>query len=175
MSDAVRRWLDRLERWGTATENFIIVLLLISLIVLAVGEIVLRMFFSIGFVWAGELINLIVLWITIVASVAAARSDRHLRIDAMSHFVAKKYARYPRLIVDGFAAGICAVLAWHSCRYLQLTIEFEDTVLTDIPAWYAYAVVPIAFVLMAYRFLLAAGRQILVVAGVAEDAEANGA
>lgn len=161
-------WVDRFERWGTAAENFILVTLLISLIVLAVGEIALRMFFSVGFVWAGELINLIVLWITIVASVAACRSDRHLRIDAMSHFVAKKYARFPRMIVDAFAAGICGVLAWHSYRYVQLTLEFEDTVLTDIPAWYAFSVVPVAFVLMAYRFLLASGSQLLQVAGVIE-------
>ena len=169
MTGSVRVWLDRLERWGTAGENFIIVILLVSLIVLAVGEIVLRMFFSIGFVWAGELINLTVLWITIVASVAAARSDRHLRIDAMSHFVAKKYARFPRLIVDAFAAGICVVLAWHSYRYVQLTAEFEDTILTGIPAWYAYAVVPLAFALMAYRFLLASGGQALRIIGVLDE------
>jgi len=171
VTSPLRVWLDRFERWGTATENFILVLLLVSLMVLAVGEIVLRMFFSIGFVWAGELITLIVLWITIVASVAACRSDRHLRIDAMSHFVAKKYARFPRLIVDAFAAGICIVLAWHSYRYLQLTAEFEDTVLTDIPAWYVYAVVPLAFVLMAYRFLLASGTQFLNIVGLIEDPE----
>lgn len=168
MAGPVRLWIDRFERWGTAAENFILVTLLVSLIVLAVGEIVLRMFFSVGFVWAGELINLIVLWLTIVASVAASRSDRHLRIDAMSHFVAKKYARFPRMIVDAFAAGICAVLAWHSYRYVQLTLEFEDTILTDIPAWYAFAVVPVAFVLMAYRFLLASGSQLLQIAGIME-------
>ncbi|MBT8079831.1 MAG: TRAP transporter small permease subunit [Gammaproteobacteria bacterium] len=169
MTGAVRTWLDRFERWGTAAENFLLVLLLVSLMVLAVSEIVLRMFFSVGFVWAGELINLIVLWITIVASVAAARSDRHLRIDAMSHFVSRKYARLPRAIVDTFAAGVCIVLAWHSWRYLQLTIEFDDTVLGDIPAWCAYAVVPAAFLLMAYRFLLAAGRRLLLIVGVLDE------
>ena len=63
------------------------------MILLAVGQIVLRIFFSIGFVWADELVSLTVLWVAIVASVAAARSDRHLRIDALSHFVSKKYAR----------------------------------------------------------------------------------
>ena len=84
MTNPVRVWLDRFERWGTAAENFLIVVLLVSLMVLAVGEIALREFFSVGFVWAGDLINLIVLWITIVASIAASRSDRHLRIDALS-------------------------------------------------------------------------------------------
>ncbi len=170
MSNSVRGWLDRLERWGTATENAVLVLLLITMILLAVGQIVLRIFFSIGFVWADELISLTVLWIAIVASVAASRSDRHLRIDALSNFVAAKYARYPRIIVDGFAACMCLYIAWQAYRYILLLHEFEDVVLTDIPAWIAFAVIPISFALMAYRFALLAGKGVI---GVISDGEAN--
>ena len=161
MPGSVRIWLDRLERWGTTAENAVLVLLLTAMILLAVGQIVLRIFFSIGFVWADELISLIVLWIAIVASVAAARSDRHLRIDALSHFVPEKYARFPRIIVDAFASGMCMFIGWHAYRYVQLIREFEDTVLTNVPAWIAFGVVPIAFALMAYRFLLLAGKGVL--------------
>ena len=161
MSEPSSDWPNRLERWGTAAENAVVVLLLTAMMLLAVGQIVLRIFFSVGFVWAEELISLIVLWIAIVASVAAARSDQHLRIDALSHFVPKKYARFPRIVVDAFAAGMCLFLAWHSYRYVLLIREFEDTVLTNVPAWIAFAVVPIAFALMSYRFLLLTGKGLL--------------
>ena len=171
MTSSVRGWLDRFERWGTAAEDMVLVLLLTSMILLAVGQIVLRIFFSIGFVWADELISLTVLWIAIVASVSAARVDRHLRIDALSNFVAEKYARFPRIIVDGFAAGMCLFLAWHAFRYIQLLKEFDDVVLTDVPAWIAFAVIPISFGLMAYRFLLLAGKGVLGVISGDEDAE----
>ena len=147
----------RLERWGTALENAALVILLGALMLLAVAQIVLRVFFSFGFVWADELVKLFVLWIALIASIAAARSNRHLRIDVLSHFVAEKYARIPRVIVDTFAAFMCGVLAWHSWRYIELVIEFEDTVLVDTPAWIAYILLPLSFVLMSYRFLLAAG------------------
>ena len=105
---------DRLERWGTAAENGALVILLGALMLLAVGQIVMRIFFSFGFIWADELVKLLVLWIALVASIAAGRSNRHLRIDVLSHFVAEKYARIPRLVVDAFAAFICGVLAWQS-------------------------------------------------------------
>lgn len=157
MPGSFSRWLKRFERWGTAAENAVMVLLLTSMMLLAVGQIALRIFFSIGFVWADELISLIVLWIAIVASVAAARSDRHLRIDALSHFVPEKYARMPRIIVDTFASAMCLFIAWHAYRYIILIKEFEDTVLTNVPAWIVFAVVPISFALMAYRFALLAG------------------
>ncbi len=128
---------------------------------LAVGQIAMRIFFSVGFVWADELVKLLVLWITLVASIAASRSDRHLRIDIVSHFVAPKYARFPRVIVDVFAAIMCGILAWQSWRYLQLTIEFEDTVLIDLPAWIAYGLLPLSFVLMCYRFALMTGSHVM--------------
>jgi TRAP-type C4-dicarboxylate transport system permease small subunit len=146
--------LQKLERWGTAAENASLVILLSAMMILAVGQIVLRIFFSFGFVWADELIKLMVLWIAMLASVAAARNNKHLRIDAMSHFVPEAYARFPRIIVDAFAALMCGVLAWQSYRYVQLSIEFEDTVLVGVPAWIAYCVLPLAFALMSYRFAL---------------------
>lgn len=162
MSDDSPGILQRLERWGTAAENASLVILLSTMIILAVGQIVLRIFFNFGFIWTDELIKLIVLWIALIASIAAARNDRHLRIDVMSHFVPEKYARFPRIIVEAFAASMCAVLAWYSWQYVQLSLEFEDTVLIDIPAWIAYLVLPLSFALMAYRFLLSFIRQVVV-------------
>lgn len=151
----------RLERWGTALESTALVILLGALMVLAVGQIVLRIFFSYGFIWADELVKLFVLWIALIASVAASRSNRHLRIDLLSHFVAEKYSRYPRIVVDAFASFMCGVLAWHSWRYVQLTVEFGDTVLTNLPAWVAYSLLPLSFGLMSYRFLLSCASDVV--------------
>ena len=150
--------LARLARWGVAAENTVLVVLFCSLMLLAVAQIVLRIFFDTGFIWNDELQKFIVLWITLVTSIAASRSNRHLRIDIVSQFVPERFARLPRAVVDTFASGICALLAWQSWRYLQLTREFEDTVITglDLPAWIAYGIMPLAFGIMAYRFLIAA-------------------
>jgi TRAP-type C4-dicarboxylate transport system permease small subunit len=57
-------------------------------------------------------------------------------------------------VVDLFAAGVCAVIAWHAYRYLQLEIEFEDTVLVNTPAWIAHVVIPVGFAVFSYRFLV---------------------
>ena len=145
-------FLNRLERWGTAIENGSLVLLLGAMMILAVGQIVMRIGFNFGFVWADELLKLMVLWIALIASVAASRNDRHLRIDVLSHFVPQRYARVPRVVVDLFAAAICGVLAWQSFRFVQLS--YGDTVLVDVPAWIVHGISPVAFGLMCYRFLL---------------------
>jgi len=145
---------SRLKKLGTAVENGLLVLLLCAMMLLAVGQIVLRIFFNSGLLWADELLKILVLWIALVASVAASRSRRHLRIDVLSRYVPLKFARIPELIVDAFAAGICGLIAWYSTQYILLSIEFGDTVLVNTPTWLALGILPVAFALMCYRFTL---------------------
>jgi len=152
VSDNLSRALERLRLLGTAVENALLVLLLSAMMLLAVGQIVLRMFFDSGLLWADELLKILVLWIALVASVAAARSRRHLRIDVLSRYVPQRYARVPELLVDLFAAGICGFIAWHSLQFILLSMG--DTVLVDIPSWVAQGILPLAFLLMCYRFTL---------------------
>jgi len=95
-----------------------------------------------------------VLWLAMFGAVAAARDNRHIRIDALSHLLPAIVVRYTRVFVDLFAAVVCAVVAWQAFRYMQLEIEFEDTVLIDTPAWIAHAIIPAAFGLMSYRFVV---------------------
>lgn len=157
-ADAREAAPGRLTRWGIAAESAILVALFTGLMSLAVLKIVMRVFFSSGFIWSDELQKLIVLWITLAAAIAASRSNGHLKIDVVSHFVAPRFARFPSVIVNGFASAVCALLAWQSLRYLQLTREFGDTLVTglDFPAWWGYAIMPVAFAIMSYRFLIAA-------------------
>jgi len=162
--------LSKLDRLGQQLENVTLVLMLGGMIAIAVGQIVLREVFETGFVWADELLKLMVLWLAMVGSVAACRDDRHIRIDVLSHLLPKGLIKFSRTLVDLFAAVVTAVIAWQAWRYLQLEIEFEDQVLVNTPAWIAHIVVPIAFALVSYRFLvLAAGR--LVGKGTQHDSD----
>ncbi len=89
-----------------------------------------------------------------VGSIAAARDNRHIRIDVLSHVLPRKLVVLTRMIVDLFAAAVCVVLAWQAWRYLQLEIEWQETVLGGPPAWIAHGIVPVAFLLIAYRFVV---------------------
>ena len=72
--------LVRLDRYGRAAENVALVTLLSSMMLIAVGQIVLRQVFSTGIIWADELVKIIVLWLAMFGAVAAARDNRHIRI-----------------------------------------------------------------------------------------------
>ena len=151
----MKKLLSRLDWVGRRLEDTALVLLLCGMMLLAVGQIVLREVFATGFVWADELVKLMLLWLAMVGSIAASRDDRHIRIDALSHLFPPLAISITRIFVDLFAAAVCAVIAWHAYRYIRLVdIEFGDTVLIDTPAWIVHAIVPLAFLLISYRFVI---------------------
>ncbi len=159
MTQKASTLLNRLDTAGRFVENVFLVGLLSGMMLLSVAQIIAREVFETGFYWSGELVRLMVLWLAMVGAVAACRENRHIRIDAVSHLLSDRAVRVARVVVDTFAAGVCAMVAWHAWRYTQLEIEFEETVLIDTPAWIAHAVVPAAFALLSYRFLLGAGKE----------------
>jgi len=162
MSARTATLLERLEKAGRAIETTMLVGMLSAMMLLAVSQIVLREVFNAsGFVWADEMIKLIVLWLALVGSVAACRDNRHIRIDALSHILPDMAIRIVRIGVDLFAAVVCGVIAVQAWRYLQIDIEYEVTVMVDTPAWIAHSIMPVAFVLISYRFLITALQQLM--------------
>jgi TRAP-type C4-dicarboxylate transport system permease small subunit len=155
-----KQLLERLDKLGATIETVALVSMLTAMMVVAVSQIVMREAFGTGFGWADELIRLMVLWLALVGSIAACRENRHIRIDALSHVLPDSAVNVLRIIVDLFAAVVCAVIAVQAWRYLQVEIEYKDTVLVNTPAWLAHAIMPLAFALISYRFLVAALRQV---------------
>lgn len=154
-----RQFLARLDRAGTALETVMLVSMLTAMMIVAVGQIVMREAFGTGFGWADELVRLMVLWLALIGSIAACRENRHIRIDALSHVLPDSVVNVLRVVVDIFAAAVCGVIAVQAWRYLQIEIEYEDTVLVDTPAWIAHSIMPIAFALMSYRFVISSTKQ----------------
>ena len=171
MTHKASTFLDRLDFAGRLVENVFLVGLLGSMMLLSVAQIVAREVFETGFYWSGELVRIMVLWLAMVGAVAACRENRHIRIDAISHLLSDRAVAVGRVVVDLFAAGVCALVGWHAWRYTQLEMEFEDTVLIDTPAWIVHAIVPIAFGLLSYRFLVGVGKEaVRLYHGEVEDA-----
>ena len=151
-----KQLLKRLDKAGTALETTVLVSMLTAMMLVAVSQIVMREVFGSGLGWADELVRLMVLWLALVGSIAACRENRHIRIDALSQVLPDLAVNVFRVLVDIFAAVVCGIIAFQAWRYLQIEIEDGETVLGDIPAWIAHLVMPAAFALISYRFLVAA-------------------
>lgn len=145
---------SRAERFGRWLENALLAIVLFAMIGLAAAQVLLRGTFGSSFAWADEALRLLVLWSAMLGAIAATRDNVHLRIDLLSRFLPAVWRRAVAVLVDVFAAGVSALLAWYSWRFVAESREFEDQVLGTWPAWPFQAVLPAAFALIAYRYLL---------------------
>lgn len=146
--------IARLDRLGRLVENSMLVLLLTTMILLASGQIILRNFFDSGFVWADELLRILLLWTAMFGAVAASRANRQIAIDVLSRFLPGRLNRLAMALVQLFTAAVSGLIAWHSYRFVNDSRMFEDLLLGDWPAWVFQSVIPIGFALIAYRYLV---------------------
>jgi TRAP-type C4-dicarboxylate transport system permease small subunit len=142
-------------------EDLSLMLLLGAMILLAGLQIVQRNFLATGWIWVDELLRILVLWLGLVGAVIATRSDRHITIDVLSRWLPAAVQQSLKVLVELFAGSVCAVLCWHGTRFVQVERSFGATLLGEYPAWLAQAIIPLAFGLMAARYLWRLVRRLL--------------
>ena len=124
-----------------------------GLILLGAAQIVLRNFFSISFAWGDGLARLAVLWLALLGALAASRDGRHITMGALTRLLPMRLRLVAGVCADGFGAVVSGALAWASWSFVSDSREFGDTLLGDFPAWWFQAIMPVAFALIASRFV----------------------
>ena len=161
MSDvAQNRWWARVDRVARSLETWLIVIVLGGLILLGASQIVLRNAFSIGFAWSDGLARLAVLWLGLLGALAASRDGRHITMGALARVLPPTLQVAAGVSADVFGAAVSAALAYASWQFVGDSREFGDTMLADLPAWWFQAIMPVAFALIAWQFLVQAVKRL---------------
>jgi TRAP-type C4-dicarboxylate transport system permease small subunit len=156
---AQNRWWDRVDRVARSVETSLIVVILGGLILLGAAQIVLRNF-SVAFAWSDGLARLAVLWLGLLGALAASRDGRHIAIGAATRWLPPLLRVVAGVCADLFGAAVSAALAWVSWAFVSDSREFADTLLGNVPAWWLQSIMPVAFALIALRFLMQAVRRV---------------
>ncbi|GMQ92181.1 MAG: hypothetical protein BMS9Abin11_1502 [Gammaproteobacteria bacterium] len=154
MSRALRNSISRFLRYCYLFEDAVLILILTTMIGFAVMQIVARNFFGVGIPWADTLLNILVLWVGLVGAMVATRRDHHIAIDALVRFLSKKVQGIVQRLVDLFTAVVCAILAFHSIRFVLIEYESGTLAFSIVPAWLCQSILPIAFSIIALRYLV---------------------
>ena len=153
-----RRVLIRLLRAIHLLENGLLVVLLAAMIVVAGAQIVLRNIFHTSFLWADPLLRVAVLWVAMIGAMAATRSDKQISIDALSHFLPSRWKAGVRVLTDLFSAAVAGTVAWHAARLVLDDRAAGSMVMGGVPVWACEVILPVAFGVIAVRYLLFALR-----------------
>ncbi|NWG00875.1 MAG: TRAP transporter small permease [Thermoanaerobaculaceae bacterium] len=139
-------------------EEAVLVGVLAGMIVLAVTQILLRNVLGGGLVWADPLLRLAVLWLGMAGAALASREDRHIAIDTLPRLLPPRARAGVRVVTDLFTAAVAAVLARHATRLVLADRTAGAAAFSGMPAWVAEAVLPVAFGVVAWRYLAMAWR-----------------
>jgi TRAP-type C4-dicarboxylate transport system permease small subunit len=146
-------------------EDLFLATLLGIMVLLAPLQIVLRLGFNEGLIWADPLLRVLVLWVGLVGAVSASRGDRHISIDVLSRFAPPRVRAMMGVVTSVFTAGISALVAYHSGRFVAMEHEFESVAFSGIAAWTLQVVIPVAFAIIAIRYALYAAKDASVALG----------
>jgi TRAP-type C4-dicarboxylate transport system permease small subunit len=143
----VLKAIDKLEDW-------FLISILATMVLLAVTQIFYRNIFGAGVVWIDPLLRVLVLWVAIAGAVVATRTDNHIRIDFFTKYFSKKVCKYMLRFEYVFCVFICGLISWHAVKFVQMDYKFETIAFANVPAWITELIIPVGFFLMAFRYVL---------------------
>lgn len=146
------RWLQGLGK----IEDWLLAVFVLFLVALAGAQIILRNFFDTGLSWADPLLRALVLWTGMLGALAAVRDDKHIALDFLQRFLAPRAQRIARVLTLGFAAVVCAAMAWYSIALVKIDLTSGSNAFAKVPSWLIEGILPAGFGLMALRFVLRA-------------------
>lgn len=139
-----------------SVETALLVLLVLTLVGLSGAQIVARLLFDGGWAWIDPVTRALVLWTAMIGALVAARDDRHINLDALTRLLRGRVQRIVRFLTLGFAAAICALLAWYGWQLVELDRESATAAFGPVMAWHVELVLPLGFGLLALRLFVRA-------------------
>jgi TRAP-type C4-dicarboxylate transport system permease small subunit len=143
--------------WLRLCENGLLAVLVLLLVGLSGAQILLRIFFETGLGWADGFSRTLVLWTGMLGALAAVRDERHIALDLVQRYLSPNAQRIARAATFGFAALLCAAMAWYSVGLVR--VDYAEGLQTSagniaaaLRGCFAESILPVGFALMALRF-----------------------
>lgn len=133
-------------------EDGLLVSALVSMLAMALVQILLRNFFDAGLLWAESFLRILVLWVAMLGAMVATRESNHIAIDLVSRFLPPPLRKLSTLVTYLFSAAICAAVAFYAVEFIQFEYEDKTIAFASVPTWVCQSIIPIGFAVMALRF-----------------------
>lgn len=129
--------------------------LMLLLAALASVQILRRSLFNDGWMHSDALARSLVLWIALLGALGAVRQHRHVAIDLLPWLRSPSLRRLLHGLGQLFAAGFCVAMASVGHDLYRLEVETGNSLLPGLPMAWVVLPIPLGFLLMAVRFLVA--------------------
>ena len=146
--------MNKFTRFLRVFETGVLVALFFIVLGVPLLAVVLRNTFSFGLVWSHQLVQMAVLWITMVGAMIAVRERGHIRLDVAERFLPESIKKYTNSIASFLTALVCVVFAIFSIEVIIWEINDGTFGIGILPSWIFVCIIPISGFVMGARFVV---------------------
>ncbi len=143
-------WSEKAKRF----EEYLLCLLLTTMIVLACVQIGLRMFLGGGLLWADPLLRYLVLWSGLLGAAMATSKGKHIALDLAAFLIPKRLLPFIQLVTHLFSCATAGFLTWAAYLFIRSEMEFSVPSVFGLPSWVMNIIFPLVFALISLRYFL---------------------
>lgn len=134
-------------------EDSLISLFLGVMVVVVLGQILLRNICQSGIPGGDELVRHLVLWIAFFGAAIATRSRAHVKIDAAKIIMPDRFKSYSDVAVNLFSCIVCCVLVYASGKFVYIEYQSQGySTFLNLPVWMMEVILPAGYFVIALRF-----------------------
>ncbi len=141
-------------------EGFFLSVFLLTMIVLAFVQVIMRDVFNAGLPWADTVVRHLVLWVAFLGATLATRLDQHLTLEVVTKYLPDRGRQIAAVVVKIFAAVISFYLFSASVAFLKEEISAGGKFVHLFPAWWVLTIMPITFLLIPFHLIIGLPRSI---------------
>lgn len=153
-----------------------ITFLMAAMTLLTFVQVIARYVFNYSFVWVLEATGIMFAWLIFIGMSYGVRVGAHIGVDAAVKLLGVKAARWVGALAATLCIAYALIVAYGSAQYVY-KIYTVGILMQDIPiqSWIPRVILPIGFLLLAFRFMqvlvrLATGQHASVLGDEAEEA-----
>ena len=132
-------------------------LIIVMMLGLALLKIALRYVFNTNLLWSDAMLQHLTLWLCFFGAALATCERRHISIDVLNRILPEQITRWSNLIVDCLALVVVGILAYYGFIFLADEQLSEAVLIGNVPLWWAKAIIPYGFLLIAIHLALQIG------------------
>lgn len=153
----VKRLL-KAEHYLVKTEQAILTVLIIIIITLSFSQVVMRLFFSKGILWADPLLRYLTMWIGFFGAALSAYYGKHFALDISEKVFKGKTKKIVNIISSLFTSGTLLLLTIAAAQFFNMEVEAQSKLFSignfRVPSYSMEFILPLGFALILIHTLL---------------------
>lgn len=135
------------ERIFIAANRFLIIAMMAAMVVMVFANVVSRYIWNYSFIWAEELSQYLMVWITFLGAGLALREGRHVAVELLQDRLPSKTKRRMRHLVAALIIAFLVALVVLGFQFALFAWE-QETPVMNIPLGIPYLAVPLGALLL---------------------------